>query len=528
MYLSKSSGEPDSLDLVQLLRTLGRRRFIIASVAILCTVLMLIYVTAAKPRYRSDIEIVVEGKSGPFVVLDQQGPAQIEKDTSIEDAVEILKSRKLARRVVEQLGLMSDPEFHPQQNFVQRWLSEVRSAVFPPPPATPIDAELQKQIDLDRITQVFLDRLTVERVDRSSVLAVSFTSEVPETAWKVVNAVGEIYLAWRTEQKFETARKANAWLDDRTRDLAQRVQRADKAAEEYRGTHGLLEGERVALISEQISRLNTNLIDASSERKKAEADLSQVKRLIATAGDVTGAQQILDSQLYVRLREQQLEIERDYAERSRELGPQHPLILQLQAKLDRAQQDIKSEVGKVVLSLENKAAAAKQREGLLTDDLNKLKQDLAQANVRSVELRALEQEAEANREMLHKIVSGAMEKQAEQAPGAQSPQASVISAAIFPDTPVAPKKALLLILAAGAEHCSAFCSRSSPNCWIRPIGRAPRSRGICRYPSCPMCRSFAAATAAKACRSALRRHRSLPPPRRSGRSAPASPPRNPP
>jgi capsular exopolysaccharide synthesis family protein len=48
--------------------------------------------------------------------------------------------------------------------------------------------------------------------------------------------------------------------------------------------------------------------------------------------------------------------------------------------------------------------------------------------------------------MLQKLVAGAMEKDAEQAPGAQSPQASVISTAILPIKPVAPKKVLILIL----------------------------------------------------------------------------------
>jgi polysaccharide biosynthesis transport protein len=314
------SVELDVLNFRQLVRILRRRRFLITSVVIFFTTLVFAYFYISKPAYKADIDILVEGKSGPFVVLDEQSPAQIENDTTVDDAVEVLKSRKLAGRVIDQLDLINDPEFREGSAFPQ-WSSRIFGVLFNPVRSTGRDAATQHQIERDQVIQAFLDDLSVERIDRSSVVTVSFTSETPETAWRVMNAVGDNYLVWRTEQKFENARKANAWLEDRTRDLEDNAQRADKVAEEYRSAHGLLEGERVALITEQISKLNSNLIDVSSERKAAEADLSQVKRLIS-AGDVTSAPQVLDSELYVRLRQEELLIEREDAEQSREFGSQ--------------------------------------------------------------------------------------------------------------------------------------------------------------------------------------------------------------
>lgn len=263
----------------------------------------------------------------------------------------------------------------------------------------------------------------------------------------MATAIGDDFLAWRIEHNAERAEKANTWLDTRIHQLSETVRKADEAVEEYRNRYGLLEGERVSLIAEQISKVSASLIDASGERKKAEADLEQVKRLIAQGSDLSSAQQILDSALYVRLRDQQLEIEREYAQKSQELGPRHPYILQLQAKRDRARKDIRAEIAKVARALENQVAAAQEREASLSAELSDLKQKLAQANIRSVELRALEQDADASREMLQKMMADAMTQDAERSPGAQSPQASVISEAAFPTTPVTPKKSLLLVLA---------------------------------------------------------------------------------
>ena len=450
--LSILSTDTNAMDFVNFLRIIRMRKRTIIAVVCMGMLLIVAYLCLATPKYQSNIQIVVEGKSGPRMILNERDNPTLEEDTKIDDAIELVQSRKLATRVIEQLGLAADPEFQPKAIPFVSWLLGILNYILPASPKLDVDPAAEQKIALDRLIHTFLDKIEVKRVERSNVLSISFSSQSPETAWKVATSLGENYLAWRAEQKSEGADKANAWLDERTRELAEKVRRAYKAAEEYRSSHGLLDGERVALVSEQISRVSANLIDASGERKKAEADLAQVKRLIATAGgDITSAQQILDSELYVRLRDQQLEIERSYAQQSRELGPQHPVILQLRAKRERARQDIREEVGKVARSLENKVAAAKQREASLAAGLAELKQDLAQANIHSVELRALTEEADASREMLRKMVEGAMEKDAERSPGAQSPQASVISEATFPETPATPKKALLLILAAAGS-----------------------------------------------------------------------------
>lgn len=469
----------DALELGQLLRVLKRRKFTIVGIVVVCMSLVVAYLTLATPTYQSSIEIVVEGNSGPLVVLDDRQSSYLDKDIRIDDAVEMIQSRKLALRVIEQLGLVGDPEFQPTA--FQTWLAGIIDGILPSKLVAVIDPALQQKVALDRLALAFLDRLKVQRVERSNVLLVSFDAKSPETAWKVATAIGENYLAWRTEQKVEGAQKANAWLDERTGQLAEQVRQADQAAQEYRGSHGLLEGERVALISEQISKVSANLIDASADRKRAEADLAQVRRILAAGGDISSAQQILDSEMYVRLRDQQLEIEREYAQQSRELGPRHPYLLQLQAKRDRAQQDIRDEINKVALSLENRAGAARQQEAALTADLTRLKQELAQANLRAVELHAIEQEADTRREMLHKMVSDSIEQDAQRSPGAQSPQARVISDATFPEQPAKPKKALLLILAGcGSLLLGALCAFLSEmlDATYRSSGQVERDLGI--------------------------------------------------
>ena len=53
-----------------------------------------------------------------------------------------------------------------------------------------------------------------------------------------------------------------------------------QAVEHYRKQHNLFETSKETLISQQIAELNSRLTDAGIQRRGAEADLLQVRRLL--------------------------------------------------------------------------------------------------------------------------------------------------------------------------------------------------------------------------------------------------------
>jgi polysaccharide biosynthesis transport protein len=440
-------------DLREIIKVLHRRLWWAVLPVLVLTSVAAVYISLATPKYTASMQLLVEGDSGPVISLNKEGTPVIEDNSLIFDQIQILQSVELVQRVVETLNLERDPEFNeelvPKSDLrlaIERCVRALMSLIQSGDGQDAISEDQKELIKLEEIISAFLKDMSVEPVEKSRAINVSFTSKSPLTAWRAANTLGDAYLSWRTNESFEDARKAGRWLEERAQKLRERVEKAEMAIQEYRERNGLLEGERVTLIAEQISRLNAGLVDASIERKKAEADLAQVKRLLVSSSDITSASQVMQSDVYKKLREEALTLEREEAELGKEFGPMHPQLQQLRAKKARLWRDMNDEVRKVVHSVENQAAAARGREQLLDGNLRDLKAQLASANYKSAELNALEREAEVSRALLERVVTGSMEKAAEQDPGAQSPAARILSAATIPIEPSQPQRLLLLVL----------------------------------------------------------------------------------
>jgi capsular exopolysaccharide synthesis family protein len=435
------------------MKVLHRRLWWVVLTILVLTSLTAVYISLATPKYTASMLLLIEGESGPVISLNKEGTPIVEGNSLVLDQIQVLQSIDLAQRVVEMLNLERDPEFNVElaprsdmQLAIERFVRALKSLIQWGDDQDAVSEDQKELIKREKIISAFLQGISIEQVEKSRSIKVSFTSKNPLTAWRVANTLGDAYLSWRTSESFEDARKAGSWLEERAQKLRGRVEKAEMAIQEYRERNGLLQGERVSLIAEQISRLNAGLVDASIERKKAEADLAQVRRLLASSSDITSASQVMQSDVYKTLHEEALALEREEAELGKELGPMHPQLQQLRAKKARLWRDMNDEVRKVVQSLENQAAAARGREQLLDGNLRDLKAQLASANYRSAELNALEQEAEASRALLERVVTGSMEKAAEQDPGAQSPAARILSVATIPMEPSRPQTLLLLVL----------------------------------------------------------------------------------
>lgn len=460
--LSRRSDEHFSLrsiaqeiDLEETLRILWRRRAVIAATVALVTLSTLAYVLLVPPRYTSELQILFESKVGPVFDLKAAVADQPQDEAAILSEIEVIRSRGLAERVIERAGLDKNPEFNEslrEPGTLARFAAIVgldaltgievgRGRVRPD--SDQARAHFQRQ----RMVDAFLARLNARQVPRSRAVAIRFTAADPQVAAEALNALAELYLVARLEDRFTNAQRASGWLAAQVQRLREKVEDAERAVEDYRRTHGLFAGERVGLINERVSALSAKLTDATIARRALEANLSQARRLADGSEDIETVSQVLQSSLVQRYREEEAELERKEAEYGQKFGPRHPQMIQLQAEKARFRQKIAKEIDKIVRGIENDLQIARKREAALAHDLNTLKAELAQANQASVGLHMLQRDAEANRLLLDKFLNAFMETSAQEDVQSQLPDARIISPAPIPERPSYPNEILFLALA---------------------------------------------------------------------------------
>ena len=145
----------------------------------------------------------------------------------------------MLRRVVEKAKLTQDPEFgRVDADLLSFFTSWFRSSAVQTKPNSPGSEGIPPDVlrAIIRLRRV----LEVQRVQRTYVISIAVTSEVPEKAAMLANAVADAYVVDQLDAKYDAAKRASLWLAERMEGLREQVQQSEEAVAQFRREHNLL------------------------------------------------------------------------------------------------------------------------------------------------------------------------------------------------------------------------------------------------------------------------------------------------
>lgn len=437
-----SSAETDGeLDLRALGVALWRKKWLIIIPTILVAAATLVVVDMITPKFRSEAKIAVEGRENVF--LRPEAEKSIDRAAADQEAVatqvQIIQSRDIARQVIRELKLSERPEFDSVRNGVSPMAAVLSVIGF--------SRDRLKMTPEERAMEVYYERLTVSAVERSRVITIEFLSQDAELAAKVVNAIVDAYMKMQQQAKVEQTRSASAYLANEIKQLRKTVQEADAKVDEFRAKSNLYIGNnQTSLNTQQLGELTTQL--AAVRAQKADLDArSKAIRDMLKSGKPVESSDIVNSDLLKRLVEQRVLLRAQLAEQSSTLLERHPRIQELNAQINALDAQMRGELERLVTSIENDARIAASRVEQTGDAIQRIKNQISGASPQEVELRALEREAKAQRDLLESYLARYREATARENIDAVPAEARVISRATVSNVPAFPKKLPILIVA---------------------------------------------------------------------------------
>jgi succinoglycan biosynthesis transport protein ExoP len=427
------------LDVQALAHALWRRAWLLLLLAILAAAAAYAGLSRVQPLYTADTRILIEQRESPLTrTREQEAPAVSEFDESaIQSHVEVLRSREIAEAVIDRLGLERRPEFDPatQPSLLKSLLVMVGLE------GHPADEGIRQ-----RVMDSFSERLSVYPLAKSRVIGVDFVAPSPTLAAEVANAVAKAFVDLQQDAKRQSAVAATDWLEQEIARLRDRVAEAEQAVADYRAKNNLFQVSQDGdLSTQQLSDLNAELARAKAARAEAEARSEAVQMLLADSGALERAPEVLDSQLIQRLRERQVALQAQIAELSTTLLPGHPRIRALDGQVRNLSGQIRQEAEKVKAALDTAARVAAAREMSLTASLDAAKSEVSRTNGQDIQLRALEREATAQRQLLESFLGRYREAVARTDANYLPANARIISQAVAPREPSFPKKTVMAI-----------------------------------------------------------------------------------
>ncbi len=438
---AESTGGLGELDLRLVWDALLRKKAWIIIPTAVAAALSFAIVNIVTPRYKSEARILVDGRENVFMRPNAERiEDRKELDAeAIASQVQIVLSRDLAREIIKKNKLGERPEFDP----VLQGLSPLRAMLA----LLGVGRDPLKLTAEERVLDSYYERLTAFAVDKSRVIAIEFQSRDPELAARVANSIAEGYLAMQASAKQEQARSAGQWLSGEIEDLRKKVADAEARVEDFRGKASLFVGtNNTTLSNQQMGEINTQLSNARAQKSDAEAK-ARLIRSILQSGRPIEASEVLNSELFRRLSEQRATLRAQLAEQSSTLMDGHPRIKELRAQIGDLDRQLRDEAGKLSRSLENDARIAGARAESMGANLDQLKKQAVSTNTQDVQLRALEREAKAQRDLLESYLAKFREATTRENLEAGPSDARIISRALVSNIPAYPKKLPIVLIA---------------------------------------------------------------------------------
>ena len=428
-----SVGNDVDIDIGALSASLWRNKWRILFGSLLLTALAFFALLMVAPRYRAETRVLIETRESVFTrpTSQQADDRQVIDQEGIKSQVEVINGSDLLKRVIEKLDLTKNAELAAgaEPSASERFLGKVGIGKNP-------DAPTREEYTL----QAVRDRLTVYAVQNSRVIVVQFSSKDPALAASVANAIADEYVAAQQAVKSQSNEAATGWLQSEIADLTKRVKEAEAKVAAFRSTSDLLIGQNNAVLAtQQLSQLSSELSRVRADRAATEARAESVRSALAKGTAVETLPDVMASPLIQRLRERQIQLNNDIADQSATLLAGHPRIKALRSQLADLNQQIRLEARKVLGSLENEAQRARLREAELTRSLDQLKAQSAKAGEEEVELRALEREAAAQRQLLESYLTRYSEASSRIDRSSMPADARIFSRADRPIEPYFPK-----------------------------------------------------------------------------------------
>ena len=310
---------------------------------------------------------------------------------AVTSQTQLVLSRDLAREVIKKEKLANLPEFDPAVGRMPVWQAILAMFGIGHNPA--MSAE-------ERTLESYYDRLNVYAVDKSRVIGIDFDSANPDLASRVANTIAETYLRMQQAAKQEQTRAAGEWLAGEITGLRSKVSDAEAKVDAYRAKVNLYPGSNnTSLSAQQLTEINSQIAAASGQKADLEARAKQLRELIRSGKPIESSD-IANSNSMRRLIEQRSTLRSQLAEQSTTLLDQHPRIKELKAQIAEVDQAIIREGERLARQLDNDAKIAGDRVETLSGSLDSAKKIAAQTTGQDLELRALERDAKAERDLL--------------------------------------------------------------------------------------------------------------------------------
>jgi len=443
----------EAVDLSQYWRTIKRAKWSIIAVSLCCLIIGGLIAASSQPIYRASSKILADPQQ-PNANRSEQYIASTMVFLYYETQYEIIQSRSLAESVVEKLNLVEKHK-KAQQNKPKSQQSDFRDSI------NAIKTEILALFGRDEVkkTEKVSDSdlkiklaagiqagIEVTGGKQSQIINISYVSSDPKKAAEIVNAISDAYIQFGLESRLGEVKNTESWLGEQSAQLKEKLRESEIKLSNYRSQQGLVDTEQQQRIANtQLQSLNNELIRAQTNLSTAREQYLALESIEPGSRELYSLGPVLQNKSASDMVKEEAVLSRRVNELFERYGEKHPKMIAARSELKSAQQNLASEVSKVVDNIEKDYRLAQQQVNNISKLIDETRDDIQSLQTENFSLVNLERDVENNRRIYENFQVSLMETTGKGEFNASN--VTIIDRATIPQSPFKPNIKMIILLA---------------------------------------------------------------------------------
>ena len=449
----------EQINLRDYLYVIQKRRWTVITVFAVIVITVAILTFTATPIYEATARLIIDKENPNVVSIQEVMSVDASGSDYYQTQYKIIESRTVARKVVRRLDLDKSEEFFPKpkddlisnlkrsiQETIAFWKDSITSLLRTGDESIPKTLE-GFEPDSPLVSD-FIKRIKVSPIRNSRLVDVRFEGKDSVLAAKIVNTLADVYISQNLETKLRAVQDAVKWLHNRIEEERKKVEKAEQALLRYKEKHSIItdfSSDVENITAQKLAHLNTQVVEAESNRVEAETRYKQAMVLTGTPDMLDSIPEVLNNELIRQIKSMEIELFKRMSELSKKYGQKHPRMVAIESELNTLQKRRTQEVSRVINSLKNEYKVELAKENSLKAALAKQKKESLELNQKAIQYGVLRRESESARYMYELLIKRFKETSLTE--DMKTGNIRIVDRAEVPEYPIKPKKKLNILLA---------------------------------------------------------------------------------
>lgn len=392
------------------------------------------------PIYTAQATLQIDREAARVLDTEDAAPREnmMQGEEFFQTQYGLICSRSLAERVIESLGLASS--------------NEALEALGIEAPEARGTAAAQAARRRSAALGALQGNLSVSPVRGSRLVAIGYDNPNPVVAARIANGFAENFIQSNLDRKFDSSRYAREFLEERIAQTKERLESAERQLVAYAANQQIInvgepsEGASSGGGTESLTSNNLVALNSSLARTRAERVAAEERWRSASTSDLMTLPEVLQNPTVQRLTEQRAVLDAEYQQKLSLFQPDYPEMVRLKARIDEADNQIRTIAGNIRSSLRSQYEIAVNQERSLQAQVTGLTGDVLDLRDRSIQYNILQRELDTTRTLYEALLQ--RYKEVGVTGGVTANNISIVDLATPPGQPSKPNMLINMVLAA--------------------------------------------------------------------------------